>query len=162
MSIFYIDREGELVTKTDLYEITSSTCALVALAERQTKVIEKQRSFIINRSVYEILSYSCEYYGSSLEGRMKGAKKQLGMGYKLPITIEGSQEIIIFPTTSPTRDDCSWIAIKNIDTYRAIDNCVEVHFFGGAKEIFELSIDSLENQMFRATKLMMIIRNRKS
>lgn len=146
----------------EIYEITTKTCALIAKDYKTTEVIENDNTFIINKTPIQILKESCEYYGSSLEGRIKGSKTLLGMCYKLPIIIESSNEIIFFPTMSPYNEDCSWISVKNIKDYKAVDNNVIVKFTNDEKEMFPITHEMLENQMFRATKLMLLLRNRKN
>ncbi len=144
----------------EIYEITSKTCALLKEDNKRTKIVEKDKIFIIEKPILKIIKESCEYYGSSLEGRIKGSKRLLGMKYKLPIIIEGSSEIIFFPTASPFNDNCCWISINNIKDYKAIDNNVIIEFNGNNKEEFPITYESLENQMFRASKLLLIIKRR--
>ena len=71
-----------------------------------------------------IIGYSCEYFGSSLKGRLKGSSVMLGMGYKLPVIVEESKEIIFMPTMSLEHSECSWINISHIQKYEAKDNNV--------------------------------------
>ena len=146
----------------DIYEITTKTCALIAKDKETTEIIEEDKKFILHKPITEILNDSCEYYGSTLEGRIQGSKTILGMRYKLPIVIESSNEIVFFPTLSPTNENCSWISIKNIKDYYGVDNNVIVRFNGDVKEMFPITYESLENQMFRATKLLLLIRSRKN
>ena len=147
--------------ENDIYEINTKTCALISKNKNTTEIIETGRNFIINKPINQILNESCEYYGSTLEGRIKGSKTVLGLCYKLPIIVESSNEIIFFPTLSPQNENCSWISIKNIKDYNAIDNNVIIKFKGDIKETFPITYESLENQMFRATKLLLLIRSRK-
>ena len=48
----------------------------------------------------------------------------------------------------------------NTNTYKAIDNNVIIEFNGNNKEEFPITYESLENQMFRASKLLLIIKRR--
>ncbi len=146
----------------NLYEVNSKTCALIALSAKKCEVIEKDKIFVIERPTKEILKNSCEYYGSTYEGRVQGSKKQLGMCYKLPIIIESSNDLIMFPTTSANNDNCCWIALNNITSYEKQDNNVIIKFEGNVKQLFHMSLESLENQIFRATKLMLLMRNRRN
>lgn len=145
-----------------LYEINSKTCALIALDEKRSEIIEKDKIFIIEKTPLEILKESCEYYGSTFEGRTVGSKKQLGMGYKLPIVVESSKDLIMFPTSSANNENCCWIALNNIINYEKEENNVVIKFEGNIKQLFHISLESLENQIFRATKLMLLMRNRRS
>ena len=132
------------------------------MEERKTEVIEESRSFIVKKTPLEIVKESCEYYGSSFEGRVKGSQKNLGMFYKLPIIIESSNDLIFFPTFSTSHKECSFLSLKNIEDYKKEDNNVLVRFHGGQVCKFPISYESLENQIYRATKLLLIMRKRKN
>ena len=84
------------------------------------------------------------------------------MRYKLPITVEGSNEIILFPTTSPLNNECCWISLSHIKDYKAIDNNSLITFENNETHLFPLSLQSLENQIFRATQLLLINRSRRN
>lgn len=146
----------------NLYEINKNTCAIVATENNQTKVIETENTISLETKPLDIMKRSCEYYGSTLEGRIKGAKSQLGMRYKLPVIVEESKEIIFFPTTSLSQKECSWINLKAIKTYEKDDYGVSVTFEGNKEQTFPISYESFENQVFRATKLLLILQNRKN
>lgn len=146
----------------EIYEITNRTCALISRSPETTEVIEDNRTFIIDKPISKVLNESCEYYGSTLEGRLQGSKTVLGMCYKLPIIVESVNELIFFPTLSPHNENCSWISIKNIKDYKPLDNNVIIRFKGNFKETFPITYESLENQMFRASKLLLLIKNRQS
>ena len=76
---FIIDRYGSQVSKKTMQQI-----------------IENGEEYIINNNSTKILEHSCEYFGSSLEGRKEGTKKLLGITHKSPIIIEESRNIIFF------------------------------------------------------------------
>ncbi len=142
------------------YEITSKTCALISISEEETEIIELGRKFIIQNKLSQILKQNCEFYGCSLEGRIKGSQTQLGMKYKLPIVIENTREIIFFPTTSPRLQECSWISLKNIKNYKENEFGTIIEFVDNNELNLPISYETIENQIFRATKLMLISRQR--
>lgn len=145
----------------DNYEINKSTLAIIPIDEKSSKIFEEEETFIINKSVSQIINSSCKYFGSSYNGRYEGAKSLLGMSYKLPIIIEETQEIIFFPTSSPRFNNCSWISLKNINNYEKNKNGVIINFKNGLNLELDLSIFSLENQIFRALRLENILKRRK-
>lgn len=55
------------------YEITDETCALIAINDLSTKIVELDNEIILNTSTLKILDYSCKYYGSSYIGRKDGS-----------------------------------------------------------------------------------------
>ena len=57
------------------YEITSSTIMLEYYSENETKVYEFDKDFIVKDSLYNIVSNSCEFYGSSFNGRNEASKQ---------------------------------------------------------------------------------------
>ncbi len=142
------------------YEITSETCALISISENETEIIELGRQFTIKDSLTAILNKSCEFYGCTLDGRIKGSQQQLGMKYKIPIIIENTKEIIFFPTSSSRIEGCSWISLKNIKNYSPTEFGSIVEFLDNNKLKLPISFESLENQIFRATQLMLISRKR--
>lgn len=143
------------------YEITTKTCAVKYRDERSCTVIEGENEIIINKPINKYLNYNCNYFGSSLEGRLKSSQMILGMKYKLPIIIEESREIVFFPTSSPRKQNCTWISLGNIDKYEKNDLSTVVTFTSGKKYKFDISIESFENQLLRASKLLLNLKNRK-
>ena len=143
------------------YEITTKTCAVKYRDERSCTVIEGENEIIINKPINKYLNYNCNYFGSSLDGRLKSSQMILGMKYKLPIIIEETREIVFFPTTSPRNKDCTWISLSNIEKYEKADLSTVVTFTSGKKYKFDISFESFENQLLRASKLLLNLKNRK-
>ena len=46
------------------YEVNCDTLALIPISENETKIIERNNIFIVNKPVMEIIEDSCEYFGS--------------------------------------------------------------------------------------------------
>jgi len=146
----------------DSYEINTSTLAILPNGEETSKVIEKNNEYIVQLPAFTVMENSCEYFGSSYEGRVKGTKSALGISYKPPIVIEESRDIIFFPTTSPTSNRCSWISLKNIKSYERIPGGVKIIFENNKEAIFPVSLESFENQLYRATRLESVLRKRRN
>lgn len=146
---------------TEIYEINSKTCALIQENTFSTIIIDNNETFTINYPINKVLNYNCAYYGSSFKGRLEGTKQLLGSKYKLPIIIEETREIIFFPTTSYRKDKCIWLSLKNISSYKEENNEVIVTFINKKQLKLNISYDSFENQLLRATKLLLILQNRK-
>lgn len=149
---------------TDIYEINSETCALIPENGQTTKIINGSKILTQPQNINTIVNYSCEYYGSSFDGRVKGSKAVLGMRYKLPIIIEESRELIFFPTTSYDNEKCAWISLQNISSYEQAGkskNKTKIVFKSGVTINYPISYESFENQLLRATRLLLILKNRK-
>ena len=104
------------------YEINYDTQIIMPIGDNSSKIIESEEEYFVKKSVQNIMEHSCEYFGSSFEGRKEGTKKLLGITHKSPIIIEETRKIIFFPTTSPDNWDCIWINLEKIDKYYKIDN----------------------------------------
>ncbi len=144
------------------YEISEQTLAIVPIDNYRSKVVEKDNTLIVNKTPMEIIESSCQFFGSSYSGRHMGTKKLIGVSHKSPIIVEESKEIIFFPTNSPRLYDCCWVALKNIDEYKKIENSSLVVFNTGYLLELNISFGSLDNQVLRATRLESVLRTRKS
>ena len=145
------------------YEINYETLALISVGDECTEVYEKDHIFHVNKNVNEIMEESCLYFGSTLDGRVKGTERLIGVSYKSPIVVEESQEMIFFPISSPRYNRCNaWISLKHICTYYKEDeNQVIIKFQNGVKIPLSTTFGSLDNQIIRATRLESAIRGRK-
>ena len=145
----------------DCYYINKATCVIIPIGKNSSKVIEHDDEYFIKNSTLSILEHSCEYFGSSFEGRKEGTKKLLGITHKSPIIVEESRKIIFFPTTSPEKENCIWINLDKIDKYYKSGNRKSTILFKNGDSIdFDVSIGSLTNQILRATRLKYILDDR--
>lgn len=143
------------------YEINSNTIALIPISEEKTKVIEVSNSFIVEMNSMKIIERSCEFFGSSYIGRHEGTKKLIGINYKSPIIIEESRNIIYFPTTSPRLSECAWFNLNYIEKYEDSNGKSLIFFENGENVEIDISVNSFDNQVLRASKLESILRKRK-
>ena len=100
---------------------------------------------------YEITSKTCALISVS-----ENETEIIEIGKKFIV----KREIIIFPTSSPRLKDCSWISLKNIKKYEETELGSIIQFTDDNKMNLSISLESLENQIFRATQLMLISRKR--
>ena len=147
------------------YEINEGTLAVMPDTNdsRKSKILEDRKEYIVDTKPYEVMDYSCKYFGSSYEGRKEGTKAVLDINYKVPIIVENSMNLIFFPTNSPNSDDCMWISLKNIKNIMDYDfNSTKIIFNNDVEITIPISKRTIENQIFRASRLDLIMRNRKS
>lgn len=143
------------------YEVNYDTQVILPIEGSKSKVIESDNEYVVNQTVQEVLEHSCEYFGSSYEGRKEGTRKMLGITHKSPIIVEESQKMIFFPTTSPERLDCIWVNLEKIEKYYKVDNKKSAIIFkNGDKLEFDVSFGSLSNQILRATRLKFVLDER--
>ncbi len=143
------------------YEITFDTQVIIPMKETTSKILEKENEYIIDNTPLEIMEHSCEYFGSSFEGRKEGTKKMLGISHKPPVIVEESRKIIFFPTSSPENEDCTWINLEKIDKYYKVNAKKSAILFKNGDILeFNLSFGSLSNQILRATRLKFVLEER--
>ena len=143
------------------YEVNFDTEAIVPIDESKSKIIENNEEYIIENNSLEIMEHSCEYFGSSYEGRKNGTKKLLGVTNKSPIIVEESRKIIFFPTSSPDKIDCIWINLEKIENYYKIEKKMSaIKFKNGDILKLNISFGSLSNQILRASRLKYILEER--
>ncbi len=143
------------------YEIGINTLAVVGINQNRAKIVEYERDLFINSNSYDVMNYSCCYYGSSYSGRANGSRVMLNCEYKLPIIIEETREIIFFPTESPSINSCTWISLEMVDFIEGNSKSCWISFKNGKKIKICRSKDSIENQLYRATRLKFILGERK-
>ena len=142
------------------YEINSNTLAIIPISFNKSKVIEKDNELIIENDPMNIIKNSCEYFGSTYEGRHKGTKSIMNITHKSPIIVEESRSIICFPTTSPRLNDCSWIVLNNIKSYNGDFNSTNIIFDNNYVLNVNISVGSFENQIQRSYMLESLLRKR--
>lgn len=143
------------------YEITFDTQVILPVENNNSRIIENNESYVINVPPMQVLEHSCEYFGSSFNGRKEGTKKLLGITHKSPIIVEESRKIIFFPTTSPDRIDCVWINLEKVNKYyKSSSKKSIIEFKNGDIIEFDVSIGSLTNQIMRASRLKYILEER--
>lgn len=142
------------------YEINEDTYVVMAKSVGETKIIEKDCEYTINNDAYKIMDESCQYYGSSYKGRLKAAKNLLECSYKLPILVEESSCLIFFPIKSSLLDDCCWINLNSIKRVEKVGKNSRIVFQNGQELILEISKLSLDNQIYRSTRLESLIKKR--
>lgn len=145
------------------YSISRKTLAIVPFGENKSLVYEDDDCFLIDSKPNKIMEKNCIYYGSSMDGRLKGTDNLIGISYKAPIIIEESNPLVFFPTSSPRLKKCAWISLNNINTYyydKLINKSV-VKFMNDETIAFSMSYNILNNQILKANRLEYVIRNRR-
>ncbi len=151
---------GGVFTK---YEVSKGTLAIVPNNQSDSLVYEDEDKFLVEETPYEIMEASCKYFGSTYQGRKEGAKEILGAEYKVPIIIEDTNNLIVFPTTSPYSEECMWISLNRIKKFLKIDTYnTKIIFDNNIEIIVPCSYRTIENQVSRASRLDLILRKRRN
>lgn len=143
------------------YEINDETLAILPFDKNKSRVIEEGEEYIVNEIPYLIMEDSCEYFGSSFEGRILGSKNILGSVYKAPIIVEESQNLIFFPTGAINSSSVAWISYKKIKSVEKCGKRTKIIFVNGDSIIANCPYFSIKNQIFRCNMLESISSNRK-
>lgn len=154
---------GNCSVNYNAYELNEGTLAVIPNGNESSLVYEDDNRYIINDVPMNIMEDSCRYFGSTYEGRRVGAKEILGAEYKVPIIVADSNELIVFPTSSPLSEDCAWISFGRVDRFFKIDDSnTKILFDNGREIIVPCSYRSIENQVSRAARLKFILSKRKN
>lgn len=144
----------------DSYEINKNTVALIP-KENKTIVYEVDNSFVVNKSPLKIVEESCEYFGSSLEGRQTGTSALVGFTHKVPVIIEESFDLIFFPTLSPKNRECSWLAYSHIFKPDKFKDKTIIELKNGKKILVDVSTTIIDSQLYRCSRLKDVLQMRK-
>lgn len=115
---------------------------------------------IENMGMRKFLDNSCLFYGSSLEGKLKGTKALINEDYKLPVILSERKQIVIFPLKEKDKEVC-WINYKQIENYIQISKSkVLVEFKGGLTKVFHASFYSFHKQILKCCRLLVVYNSR--
>ena len=142
------------------YEINDETYAVIGKNGGRCEIIESDFNYDVEKDAYSVMDESCEYYGSSYKGRLKAAKSILNCSYKLPILIEESTFLIFFPIKSSLEEDCVWINLNKIKNIEKVDSKTNIIFENNKNLLVDASKMSIENQIYRSTRLENLLRKR--
>ena len=145
----------------ETYEINKDTVALIPKEDKKTIVYEVDKSFIVDKKPLEIVEESCEYFGSSLEGRQIWTSKLIGFTHKVPVIIEESFDLIFFPTLSPKNKECSWLSYSHIFKPDRFKDKTIVELKNGKKILVDVSSSIIDNQLYRCSRLKDVLQTRK-
>ncbi len=144
------------------YIVNYETLLLIPDGEMKTKVFEMEEEFVVKRNIMDIIKDSCLFFGSSFEGRKEGTKSLLKCGIKVPIIIEDSRNLILFPTLSFKNENNIWVVYNNLLDYKKYDLENTLFLFKNNNDIkVNVRFNIVDNQVVRCLKLDTIIRKRK-
>lgn len=101
----------------------------------------------------KILNDSCIYYGSSLQGRIKGSKSLLNGKYKLPIIISEKNKIIFFPIKDSLKNEVYWFNFDLIKDYKRENSLVRIIFSNDESLMISVSFTIFNNQIYKCSRL---------
>lgn len=101
-----------------------------------------------------LIDFNFQYYGSSLRGAGDGAKMIIGKGRMYPVVVNEKLDLYWFPSKSPLREDCIWLALHHIKDYIDVgEKRTKIIFSNGSTITIDMSRTSFDNKVQRAYKL---------
>lgn len=137
------------------YRINSDTLAIFPTLDNKSNVFEDEKEILIESSPNNIIKKNCKYFGSTFYMMLKKTELLTGDTYKAPILINYNDNIIFFPTSSPRKKTVIWINLFNIDKtyFDTKNNKTVIKFLNGKKINLDVSLNIINNQIFKATRL---------
>ena len=135
------------------YLITTSTIMVKSIDSNSSMVYDLAGEYVATMDTNTIIESSCNFYGSSYEGRLKWSKEILKTRIKLPVIIEESKNIIFFPTRSISNNDCIWLSYNNITKIEKHGNSTNVFFSDNRIYSIDVSYDILDRQIYNCLRL---------
>lgn len=127
----------------------SSKTLIIYYNGYNTVVINTDGKYLVKGNfIRSILNKSCIFYGSSLEGRLKGSKELLKCRYKLPIIISEINKILFFPV-----NNYLWINFYMIESFVKKENRTILTFKNGYKRSIFATYRVINNQMLKCSRL---------
>ncbi|KGX84798.1 competence protein ComK [Pontibacillus litoralis] len=143
--------------KSSDFEVSPYTCALIAVEQDGyivSLVIEDGEKFYVDSPPIKLMDQACKFFGSSLRGRIDGTKEVSGITHKPPIAVDPVNGMYFFPTISPQKKNCSWIAHSHIDHIRKCKGDSNTTIVFKDKYSIEVSVSkgSIWNQVQRTAQ----------
>lgn len=142
------------------YIINSKTLIILPINKTKSRIIEENSELVIDKTPLRIIDESCKYYGSSYKGRVESSKEILNIKGKIPIVIGEQNNLIFFPTCSYRCDICMWICLNNIEDFKFNEDNIILIFSCGKKRNITISKNVFNNQILKASRLLLIMLKR--
>lgn len=151
------------MTRKYLLEIQKQervTCLTMALIPQYTNtghlhctVVGMFGENTVEENPLNVLNESCEYYGSSFDGRLKAAQQILEGKKNLPIMVSITLEYCMIPLASPMKKDTAWVSYRHIERIIPKGPNSIIIFSNHIKLEVNITKDVLEDRMNKAARL---------
>lgn len=135
------------------YSINKKTIAILPAyqIEYESIVMEVEQTYYVKQSPFQLIQTNCLLNGASYDGRRAAVNFLTGYSRLVPIPINLSDDIYVFPTHSPQNDKCSWIFFNHIRQIQKSKNKNEsiIHFKNNEQLTVDVSYHILSKQNFR-------------
>ena len=146
----------------DNYKITKNTFALIPIDKYRTKIIENYITYIVDENIKQIIEKNCLFYCSSLKGRIEATSYLIGVKYKAPVILSELLNLVFFPTLCPDSEDCIWINIDSVSEYKKLLENTIITFKNSKKLKINVSENIISNQILKSSRLLTVLRSKKT
>jgi competence protein ComK len=135
----------------EIYEVTKHTMAILSSfnQDSQALVLDVRGEFHVKQTPMQIIRAACLEGRETYEGRRKAVMHHTSITQKVPIPINIFEQLIAFPTYSPTQIECVWIFYNKIKAIEPRGERSAVIFLNDHILELDLSFYTLERQMQR-------------
>ncbi|KMJ56400.1 competence protein [Bacillus sp. LL01] len=138
------------------YEINRNTMALLPAfhTDYDTIVLESDHTYYVKETSQKMIEKACIEGGSTYKGRGEAVSTLINVHSKIPIPIDPTDHLYIFPTHSPTSMVCVWIFYHHITTFKPLPNSSNktlITFTNAEQHTLDVSYPTFEKQMQRTS-----------
>ena len=137
-----------------MYIINNKTNYLVFDGKKTIVNENRKDKYYIGNCLDDILSNSCIYYGSTLDGRIKAVKNLISSRYKLPIIISEKNCIIFFQVKS--KKEIIWFNFNRIIDFNKNGKDITIYFKDNYCKKFSISWSIFNNQILKSSRLIYV------
>ena len=136
------------------YIINNNTVYLKVKNE-DVYVKEINNEITLRENILKLLNNSCIYYGSSLKGRILGAKSLIKSKYKLPLIISEKNNLYFINIKDKNGYEY-WLNFQYIKDYIYVDNLLKIFFVSDNSLFINCSWTIFNNQMLKCSRLYVV------
>ncbi|KOO49590.1 competence protein ComK [Viridibacillus sp. FSL E2-0187] len=146
----------EKLTKLSNFTLSFSTFALMPVFEGNhiyTRVVEKEREFLVDARPSRVIHKSCSDYGTSFKLATNKSKEYLGARHKLPIVVayDYGTPCIFMPTLSPSSHYNVWFAMHAIEFFEDAGPSKSLVSFKNGQDVeVDVSVITMRTQLAMA------------
>lgn len=142
----------------DIHIVDENTMAFIPTFDGtgiiKTSILEVDSLKECHLNPLELVDRNLMLFGSSLKGASEGTRYILGKVNMYPVIMNLKHLLVWFPTMSPKKNDCVWLALDHIKSYKKHNNqSTEIQFTNGSSLNLQISYRTFEKRMHRAYTL---------
>ncbi|WP_422123937.1 competence protein ComK [Planococcus sp. X10-3] len=140
------------------YAISSETIGILPNFDENgflnSKICKKDGISMAGISPFNLIDTNLRFRGSSMRGALDGAQAILDKKNMNPLILDRERDIILFPCRSPFREDCVWLSLRHVKSYkRSGTSNTQVELSNDSIIILDVSIETFSKKMQRAYEL---------